>query len=183
MIVKITKKLITILNIFETKILYMFNKNVIFKGKIYFPHTTKIRFSKTGKTIIGRNFVTRDYCEIKNMDKGELIIGNNVFFNNNSILNCRKKISIGNNTLFGPNVVIYDHDHNLKLDRQNEEKFICDQIIIGNNVWVGAGAIIIKGIHIGNNSIIAAGAVVLKDVPEDSIYYSKEKIVKMKKGK
>ena len=42
-------------------------------------------------------------------------------------------------------------------------------VTIGNNVWIGSGAIILGGITIGDNSIIGAGAVVNKDIPEDSI--------------
>ena len=40
-----------------------------------------------------------------------------------------------------------------------------DEIAIGNNVWIGGGAIILGGVHIGDNAVIAAGAVVTKDVP------------------
>jgi acetyltransferase-like isoleucine patch superfamily enzyme len=43
---------------------------------------------------------------------------------------------------------------------------LCKPIIIGNNVWIGLNAIILKGVIIGDGSIITAGAIVNKDVPE-----------------
>ena len=59
-----------------------------------------------------------------------------------------------------------NHDLNPKNRRDMWPK----PIHIGQNVWIGAGAIILPGVTIGDNSVIAAGSVVTKDVPENSVF-------------
>lgn len=97
-------------------------------------------------------------------------IGHNVFVNRNVIIACRKHISIGGDTVIGPNVIIYDHDHRFDTNGRVKENapnpYKESDVIIGKNVWLGAGAIILRGTKIGDNSIIAAGAVVKGQIPE-----------------
>ena len=82
-----------------------------------------------------------------------------------------ERIEIGDNNLFGPNVVIVDHDHEYK----DSKELICKQgmkkkpVKIGSNVWIGANVTILAGVHVGRGATIAAGAVVNKDVPPYSI--------------
>lgn len=70
---------------------------------------------------------------------GEITLGYNNFFNTNCRVACQKKIIIGDNNLFGPNVIIVDHNHAYS----DKNKLICKQgfnsnpIIIGSNVWIG----------------------------------------------
>ena len=110
-------------------------------------------------------------------DGGQLTIGNNVFVNRNSLIVSRKKIVVGSNTTIGPNVLIYDHNHNDC--RVSSEK----EVEIGNNVWIGGGCIILCGVHIGDNSIIAAGSVITKDVPAESLLIQKRDASILKKEK
>lgn len=100
---------------------------------------------------------------------GNLTIGKHVYINRNTMIVCRYKIDIGQGTTIGPNVVIYDHDHDL----QSKGNLKTAPVIIGNNVWIGANCSIIKGVSIGDNAVIAAGTIVTKDVPGDMIIYSK----------
>lgn len=100
---------------------------------------------------------------------GELQIGDHVYVGRNSMIVCRKRISIGDWTTIGPNVVIYDHDHDLK----NKGHLVCDDVEIGKNVWIGANVLILKGTKIGDNTVIAAGSVVTKNIPENSILIQK----------
>mgnify|MGYP001767982109 CR=1 FL=1 len=84
-------------------------------------------------------------------------------------------ISIGNKVMFGPNVTIMAGDHNTsqigRFMYDIQEKRPCDDlpVIIEDDVWIGTGAIILKGVHIGRGSIVAAGALVICDVPPYSI--------------
>jgi maltose O-acetyltransferase len=75
-------------------------------------------------------------------------------------------VSIGENTLIAPNVIINSRNHNYKkIDVliKNQGYFNSD-IVVGNDVWIGAGAMILAGVKIGNGAVIAGGAVVSKDV-------------------
>ncbi len=132
---------------------------------------TRFFLSKNSSTLIGKCFYTRHGVSIRN-DCGTLEIGNNVFVNENASINCRKFISIGNNVLIAQNVLIFDHDHDYK---NNIKNFIEKEIIIEDNVWIGAGCIILKGVHIGKNSVIAAGCLITKNIPENSILFQERK--------
>lgn len=113
--------------------------------------------------------------------------GNNIYFGNNCEVNMNctflddNKIIIGDNALIAPNVQIYTafHPTNAK-DRFGEMKkdgsfeFCKTQtapVHIGNNVWIGGGAIIMPGVTIGDNVVIGAGSVVTKDIPSNKIAY------------
>lgn len=108
-------------------------------------------------------------CSIISSKGGELTIGKNVYMNRNVIIICRNKIKIGDNTTIGPNVCLFDHDHNISISGD----IVSEKIIIGKNVWIGANSIITKGVSIGNNSVIAAGSVVTKNVPDNTVLIQK----------
>lgn len=76
-----------------------------------------------------------------------------------------KRITIGDNTAIGSNVVIRDSDDHILIPRT--ENAMSLPIIIGNNVWVGTNVIILKGVHIGDGAVIAAGSIITKDTPVD----------------
>ncbi len=67
-----------------------------------------------------------------------------LIFNNNCILTAREKIIIGDRTIFGPGVAIFDNDHAYK-EKNFEKEFITSPIIIGKNVWIGANSVILRG--------------------------------------
>ena len=98
---------------------------------------------------------------------GKIHIGS-AFVNRNCVIVSRKEIDIGDRVTIGPNVCIYDHDHNLKAESL-ENSFITEHICIEDDVWIGAQAVILKGVHIGKGAVIAAGAVVVNDIPSGAI--------------
>ena len=113
--------------------------------------------------------------------------GNNIYFGNNCEVNMNctflddNTITIGDNALIAPNVQIYTAFHPTNaIDRFGEPKadgsfeFCKTQtapVTIGNNVWIGGGAIIMPGVTIGNNVVIGAGSVVTKDISDNTIAY------------
>lgn len=110
------------------------------------------------------------------VDKGaKLVIGSNFGISQAAIV-CHNSITIGNNVKIGGGVGIYDTDfHSLNpLLRINPKTDFADKIkkpvIIGNNVFIGAYSLILKGVTIGENSIIGAGTVVSKSIPENQIW-------------
>ena len=112
--------------------------------------------------------------------------GCNIYFGNNCEVNMNctflddNKIIIGDNVLIAPNVQIYTAYHPTHyLDRftisENETFNFCKTqtapVIIGKNVWIGGGTIILPGVTIGDNTVIGAGSVVTKDIHADTIAY------------
>lgn len=140
--------------------------------------TTHININK-GKIIIGKKMQTRRNVEISANNGGKITIGNNCFFNNNCMVVAHDNISIGNDCSFGPNVLIYDHDHDFRAKGgKNEGKYRTSPIEIGNNVWIGANVIILRGTKICDNSVIAAGTVLKTDVENDTIIYTKKEYIR-----
>lgn len=109
--------------------------------------------------------------------------GKNIYIGDNTIVNldCTMldtgKITIGHNTLIGPNVKIYTALHAKNgIDRYWKEengsmavKTQTSPVSIGDYVWIGGGAIILPGVSIGNNVVIGAGSVVTKSIPDGAI--------------
>lgn len=97
-------------------------------------------------------------------------IGENCYFNHNTILNGghgSAKLLIGNYVQTGPNVAFYVSNHNtinsgIPIKEQGYHE---KDIIIEDDVWIGANSVITSGVHIGKGAIIGAGSVVTKDIP------------------
>ena len=142
---------------------------------VFFPvalEKVKLEMDKETALWIGKKVQNRGAFYIGCKEQGKLHIGEHCFFNMNSSITCMKEISIGKYCKFGNNLVIVDHDHNTS---GCGEEFPAKPIKIGDDVWVGANCVILKGVTIGDHAVIAAGSVVRKDVPADCIYYEEKK--------
>lgn len=91
--------------------------------------------------------------------------GNNFYMNFDCVILDVCPVHIGENVMCGPKVQILTATHPLNAMERIAGAEYAKPIRIGNNVWIGAGAIICPGVTIGDNTTIAAGAVVTKDVP------------------
>ena len=92
-----------------------------------------------------------------------------VYFNFNCVLLDVMPIHIGSNVLFGPLVQIYTATHPADAFERRKGPEFASAITIGDDCWIGGGAIITPGITIGDRCIVGAGAVVTKDVPSDTM--------------
>lgn len=102
----------------------------------------------------------------------KLKIGNNVSLNYNDMIVCHEKITIGNDVQLSPNVQIYDHDHDYKAGLK-KMKYKTAPVEIGNEVWIGANSIILRGTTIGDNAVIGAGSVVKGNIPAGTVFVQK----------
>jgi acetyltransferase-like isoleucine patch superfamily enzyme len=102
-----------------------------------------------------------------------LSIGTGSFLGHDCALTIGKQVRIGNHCLIAGGVRITDFDgHPLDADGRRTGGFAADAfqpVIIGDDVWIGHGAIILKGVRIGDRSVIGARAVVTRDVPSDTV--------------
>ena len=90
------------------------------------------------------------------------------------MLTCRANIKIGNHVQFSPNVMVYDHDHDFRAaGGVKSMKYRSTPIVIGNNVWIGANTVILRGSCIGNNCVIGAGSVIHGEYEDNSIVIQK----------
>ena len=103
------------------------------------------------------------YCDYGSNIK----MGEKVFFNFNCVVLDVTWVTIGDRTLFGPNVQIYTATHPMNYMDRASGLELAKPISIGNDVWVGGSAVICPGVTIGDRSVIGAGSVVTKDIPAD----------------
>lgn len=87
------------------------------------------------------------------------------YINSGCVIACANIITIGDEVAIARGVHIYDSDHHQLLDECGHQTNLPAPVIIGDHVWIGVGAIILKGVTIGDGAVIAAGAVVTHDVP------------------
>lgn len=105
-------------------------------------------------------------------------LGKKVFINFNCTVLDTAEVKIGDNVMIGPNVQIYAATHPLDVKTRNSLLEYAKPIAIGNDVWIGGGAIICPGVSIGNGAVIAAGSVVVKNVPKNVMVAGNPAVVK-----
>lgn len=138
------------------------------KGKLFLSDGVKINSRYRNNPIGGQTFSS---FYIK--ENAIISIGQDTGMSNVSIY-AAKGVSIGNHTKIGGSVKIYDTDfHSLsyedRMDRETDYPKTAE-VKIGNNVFIGANTIVLKGVTIGDRSIIGAGSVVTKIIPEDEMW-------------
>ena len=116
----------------------------------------------------------RDGAKIRVRKGAVCEIGKSVLVNSSNVIAVHERVSIGDNVQLAPGVQIYDHDHDFRAKGGIEAmEYISSPITIGNNVWIGANSIILRGAIIGDNCVIAAGSVIKGEYPPDSVIYQK----------
>lgn len=93
-----------------------------------------------------------------------ITLGEGVYFNAGCTILDTAAVTIGDGTMLGPTVQIYCADHHRDPAKRKAGWERSWPVTIGNNVWIGGGAIILPGLTIGDDAIVGAGAVVTKDV-------------------
>lgn len=140
-------------------------KSLVVCGKLYRRmHMALLRplFRGYGKNFRFDPFGSYSYQSIT--------VGNDVFIGKGGILSSLRGITIGNKVLIGPGVMILGGDHNIGVvgqymyDVTHKETKDDLPINIEDDVWIGAGAIILKGVTIGRGAVVGAGAVVTRDI-------------------
>ena len=120
----------------------------------------------------GKSFQLYYGCDIGVLKGGKLELKSG-FCNADTKIRCKNHIIIGEGATISHNVTIEDFDgHQLYHVDENGEKTpvpISAPIVIGDHVWIGAKATILKGVTIGDGAVIAAGSVVTRDVPAHSL--------------
>lgn len=198
-------------------------ENITFNDKIYNPMDDRIthlqfkcialvnKYNKTKNTKLG--FKKRDKylkqmcgsvgngCYLEppvhaNFGFSHVYLGNFVYANFNLTCVDDGKITIGDNTLIGPNVTLVTASHPISPTLRKSGIQYNKPINIGKNVWIGAGVIVFPGVSIGDNTVIGAGSLVTKDIPanvlaygspckvvreitkDDEVYYDHDKLIK-----
>jgi len=98
-------------------------------------------------------------------DEPKIVIGSGTYINRFTMIDASLRVSIGRSCMIGPQCYLTDHDHGRLIGKLVQEQPLeSTPVEIGDDVWIGAGVIVLKGVQIGNGSIVGAGAVVTKNV-------------------
>lgn len=132
---------------------------------------------------LGRKSVVESYCCINNA-VGDVTIGDQTRIG----IHCTVigPVCIGNNVNLAQGITVTALNHNFEdaTRRIDEQGISTKPVVIGDDVWIGANAVILPGVTIGRHVVVAAGAVVTKDVPEFTVVGGvPAKVIKDVRGK
>jgi acetyltransferase-like isoleucine patch superfamily enzyme len=100
----------------------------------------------------------------------KLSIGPGTYINRNTFLDAVESLVIGSRVAIGPGCYITDHDHGIDPSRAPlDQDLIASPTSIGDEAWIGANVVILKGVTIGQRTIVGAGSVVTKSLPSDVV--------------
>lgn len=173
------------------KIFFKKSIGLLFIGRnVTIEHARKIRS--------GKNLIINNSCYINALSINGIVLGDNVSIGRNSTIVCTGVVSsvgvgikigsgtgindlaylggqggivIGEDVIIGPGVKIFSENHNysdneIPIKMQGVTR---KEVVIGNNCWIGANAIILAGVTLGDGVVVAAGSVVTKSVPSNSL--------------
>ncbi len=117
---------------------------------------------------LGDYSVIESFCCINNA-VGDIIIGDHTRVGlHNTIIG---PVTIGSHVNLAQGITVTALNHNFEdsSKRIDEQGVTTKPVIIGNDIWIGANAVLLPGVSIGDHAVVAAGAVVTKDVPPHSL--------------
>ena len=155
----------------------IFLRRIYWAGRFFQSGSFRIErgclIKSPGNMSIGDGVIIKHNCCLYANNSGRIKIGERAGINSGAILGASDhgEIFIGNNVLIGPNVVFRASNHrfvqkDIPVKEQGHTK---GRIIVEDDVWIGANAVILAGVTIGKGAVIGAGAVVTRDMPSYSL--------------
>ena len=135
-------------------------------SKIY--HSVRMDTPPYRRFSLGRHSVVESFCCINNA-VGDVVIGDHTRIGiHNTIIG---PVTIGSHVNLAQGITVTALNHNFEETgkRIDQQGVSTNPVVIGDDVWIGANAVILPGVTLGNHCVIAAGAVVTKDVPPHSL--------------
>lgn len=131
----------------------------------------EISFARGAKLQIGSNVTLAPQARIYVGAQGQLQIGNDVFLGVNAVIAAHTRIVIGEATQIAHNATLIDHDHDPAALQRGEAGAVgrTSPIEIGRYAWIGANALVLKGVSLGDRAVLAAGAVATKAIPAGAV--------------
>lgn len=148
------------------------NRLKVVSGKpLYMGKGVRILLGKNAFCEIGSGVYLSPGCVIEVLDGGVLTIGDNVYMNDNCRVTAAKNVCIGSGSLFGPNVQIYDHDHEFDIGGCRST-LKSSPVFIGQNCWICANTVITRGCAVADRSLVSANSVVTRSLSNPGALYA-----------
>jgi acetyltransferase-like isoleucine patch superfamily enzyme len=139
-------------------------------GMVFLGPGVKVQIGRTARVRFGRwswiGHGTKIRCH-----EGEVRIGDKTVLGQECTISAYQHVSIGEQCILADRVMLIDFDHNVaEVERPIRLQGIYKRDVrVGNNVWIGFAAQILRGVTVGDNAIVGAGAVVTRDVPDNAV--------------
>ena len=124
------------------------------------------------RTTPGARITLDRYCRLgrnlflETREQGSITLGSHVRINSGCVIVSYARVRIGDDCLIGEYVSIRDADHGTAIGQpMRSQPHTAEAIVIDDDVWIGRGSVVLKGVHIGTGAIVAANSVVTRDVP------------------
>lgn len=155
---------------------YRLKYSIILKKAIFgknFRVQGAFKIAGPGKVFIGDNVLVcgigHPVTPFTHHKEAIIKVGSNSFVNGTRF-GCQKAITIGEYAILGDARIMDTDFHSIYPDRWSPNAMVeSAAIVIGKNVWVGAGTAVLKGVHIGDNSVVGFGAVLSKTIPANCV--------------
>ena len=128
---------------------------------------------------LGQSVICRGLLRVERFHPGEIVIGDNVYLGDDTIISCAERVEIGAYTMLAHGAQVYDNDsHPLDVAQRERDQLIAvgrmqgdrpdigrAPVWIGDHCWIGTNAVVMKGVRIGPGTVVAASSVVAADLP------------------
>ena len=144
------------------------DRSVRFKNKQYISIGDNVMITRNGRVEAWDQYNDVTYTP-------SITIGDNTLINENCHIGCIDRVTIGNDCLFGSNVMITDHSHGanrpdeINVHPAHRNLYSKGPVTIGNKVWLCENVVVLPGVTVGDNSVIGANSVVTKNIPSNSV--------------
>lgn len=140
-----------------------------FGSSILLDRELRLRLNSGSRVTLGDRVESDGRMSITTGYSSQLNIGSGVYFNDGAVISCLGKIDIGENTLFGPGVKIFDNNHRFSREEGVSRECTAGCITVGRSCWIASDVVLLKGTDIGDNCVIGAGCVIRGKVPAGSL--------------
>ena len=145
-------------------------ERLVTDGMCFVCGGVKLEIGREARVVLGRWSWLGDGCKVR-AHEGVIEIGAKSVLGQECTLSCFQRISIGRDCIIADRTMMIDFDHGTaEVERPIREQGIYKRDVrIGNNVWIGHGACILRGVTVGDNAVVGTSSVVTRDVPADAV--------------
>jgi acetyltransferase-like isoleucine patch superfamily enzyme len=145
-------------------------RRMVLEGMVFFGRGVQLQIGRSARVRFGRWVWIGHGTKIR-CHEGEVRIGDKTVLGQECTISAYRQVSIGEQCIVADRVMLIDFDHNVAdVERPIRVQGIYKRDVrVGNNVWIGYGAQILRGVSVGDNAIIGSSAVVTRDVPANAV--------------
>ncbi|MDD3333916.1 MAG: acyltransferase [Eubacteriales bacterium] len=130
--------------------------------------SAKIIVEKGGRLSLGQKVHLMPRSVLHVLPGGHLTLDEHCYIGIGSMIVCKETVRIENGVSLGPNVLIYDHDHQVEPGKGFlPVDFVSKPVSVGERSWIGANTVLLKGTSIGQRCVVGAGSVLHGEYPPD----------------